>query len=135
MFTIEIPDGTWAGFGRVVRLPDIAELVLGPEMRAPAEEWLAVNTSQPEAIGRGGGCPFELFTRAHAPTAVSALHGAQYLCSCAAHTDRQRGHSHHQADPPGQALPHPVPALEAQVGRNVAGDLRTWPRRTGRSVR
>ena len=72
MFTIEIPDGTWGGFGRVVRLPDIAELVLGPEMRAPAEEWLAVNTSQPEAIGRGGGCPFELFTRAHAPTAVSA---------------------------------------------------------------
>jgi len=41
VFTIEIPDGTWGGFGRVVRLPDIAELVLGPEMRVPAEEWLA----------------------------------------------------------------------------------------------
>jgi len=41
VFTIEIPDGTWGGFGRVVRLPDIAELVLGPEMRVPAGEWLA----------------------------------------------------------------------------------------------
>jgi hypothetical protein len=39
--TIEIPDGSWGGFGRVIRLPDIAELVLGPEMRAAAEEWLA----------------------------------------------------------------------------------------------
>lgn len=28
------------GFGRVVRLPDIAELVPGPEMRVPAKEWL-----------------------------------------------------------------------------------------------
>jgi hypothetical protein len=41
VFTIEIPDGTWGGFGRVIRLPGIAELVLGPEMRVPAEEWLA----------------------------------------------------------------------------------------------
>jgi phenylpyruvate tautomerase PptA (4-oxalocrotonate tautomerase family) len=41
VFTIEIPDGTWGGFGRVVRLPDIAEHVLGPDMRAPAQQWLA----------------------------------------------------------------------------------------------
>lgn len=41
VFTTEILDGTWSGFGRVVRLPDIAEHVLGPEMRVPAEEWLA----------------------------------------------------------------------------------------------
>jgi hypothetical protein len=41
VFTVEIPDGPWGGFGRVVRLPDIAEHVLGPEMRAPAAEWLA----------------------------------------------------------------------------------------------
>jgi hypothetical protein len=41
VFTIEIPDGTWGGFGLVVLLPDIAELVLGPEMRLPADEWLA----------------------------------------------------------------------------------------------
>jgi hypothetical protein len=41
VFTIEIPDGTWAGSAQVVRPPDIAELVLGPEMRVPAEELLA----------------------------------------------------------------------------------------------
>jgi hypothetical protein len=41
VFTLEIPDGTWGGFGRVVRLPDIAEHVLGPEMRVPAREALA----------------------------------------------------------------------------------------------
>jgi phenylpyruvate tautomerase PptA (4-oxalocrotonate tautomerase family) len=41
VLTIEIPDGTWGAFGRVFRLPDIAEHVLGPEMRAPAGERLA----------------------------------------------------------------------------------------------
>jgi phenylpyruvate tautomerase PptA (4-oxalocrotonate tautomerase family) len=41
VFTIEIPDGTWGGFGRVIRLADIAEHVLGPDMRAPAQQWLA----------------------------------------------------------------------------------------------
>jgi phenylpyruvate tautomerase PptA (4-oxalocrotonate tautomerase family) len=41
VFTLEIPDGTWGGFGRVVRLPDIYEQVVGPEMRAAAEQRLA----------------------------------------------------------------------------------------------
>lgn len=41
VFTLEVPDGTWGGFGRVVRLPDIAERVLGAEMRVPAREGLA----------------------------------------------------------------------------------------------
>lgn len=38
VFTVEIPDGSWGGFGRVVRLPDIAEHVLGPDIRLPAEQ-------------------------------------------------------------------------------------------------
>ncbi len=41
VFTFEVPDGTWGGFGQVIRLPDIAERVLGPDMRAPAQKWLA----------------------------------------------------------------------------------------------
>lgn len=59
VFTIEIPDGTWGGFGRVVRLPDITELVLGPEMRVPAGQWLAARQrKRPAALieiaGAGG---------------------------------------------------------------------------------
>jgi hypothetical protein len=41
VFTIEIPDGTWGGFGPGRPPPGIAELVLGPEMRVPAKELLA----------------------------------------------------------------------------------------------
>jgi phenylpyruvate tautomerase PptA (4-oxalocrotonate tautomerase family) len=47
VFTLEIPDGTWGGAGRVIRLPDIYELVwpLRPGMegdpRETAEQVLA----------------------------------------------------------------------------------------------
>jgi phenylpyruvate tautomerase PptA (4-oxalocrotonate tautomerase family) len=41
VFTFEIPDGTWGGLGRVVRLPDIAEYAVGPEGRVRAEQVLA----------------------------------------------------------------------------------------------
>jgi hypothetical protein len=56
MFTIEVPDGTWGGFGQVVRLPDIAELVLGPEVRVPAEELLTARQRKKAAalIGMAG---------------------------------------------------------------------------------
>jgi phenylpyruvate tautomerase PptA (4-oxalocrotonate tautomerase family) len=40
VFTLEIPDGTWGGAGRVIRLPDIYELVwpLQPGMDGEARE-------------------------------------------------------------------------------------------------
>jgi phenylpyruvate tautomerase PptA (4-oxalocrotonate tautomerase family) len=41
VFTTEIPDGTWGAFGRIARLPDIYEHVLGPDMRALAQQRLA----------------------------------------------------------------------------------------------
>ena len=41
VFTYEVPDGTWGGLGRVVRLPDIAEFAAGPEGREYAERRLA----------------------------------------------------------------------------------------------
>ena len=41
VFTYEVPDGTWGGLGAVVRLPDIADFVAGPEGRAAAEQLLA----------------------------------------------------------------------------------------------
>jgi phenylpyruvate tautomerase PptA (4-oxalocrotonate tautomerase family) len=40
VFTLEVPDGTWGGGGRVLRLPDIYELVLGYG-REHAEQVLA----------------------------------------------------------------------------------------------
>jgi hypothetical protein len=40
-FTFEIPDGTWGGYGTVVRLPDIAAFVLGEDAGALAERRLA----------------------------------------------------------------------------------------------
>jgi phenylpyruvate tautomerase PptA (4-oxalocrotonate tautomerase family) len=41
VFTYEVPDGTWGGLGRVVRLPDIAGFVAGDEARERAEQRLA----------------------------------------------------------------------------------------------
>jgi phenylpyruvate tautomerase PptA (4-oxalocrotonate tautomerase family) len=42
VFTNEVKDGTWGGLGgRIVRLPDIAELVLGSKGREAAEQVLA----------------------------------------------------------------------------------------------
>ena len=41
VFTLEIPDGQWGGRGRIARLPDIAEVVLGAEGRPLAEAALA----------------------------------------------------------------------------------------------
>jgi phenylpyruvate tautomerase PptA (4-oxalocrotonate tautomerase family) len=42
VFTFEVPDGTWGGLGgRVVRLPDIAEHIVGDAGRRYGEERLA----------------------------------------------------------------------------------------------
>jgi phenylpyruvate tautomerase PptA (4-oxalocrotonate tautomerase family) len=47
VFTLEIPDGTWGGGGRIIRLPDIYELLwplepsMGGEPRETAERVLA----------------------------------------------------------------------------------------------
>jgi phenylpyruvate tautomerase PptA (4-oxalocrotonate tautomerase family) len=42
VFTLEVKDGTWGGLGgRVIRLPDIAEHVLGGKGREAAEQVLA----------------------------------------------------------------------------------------------
>ena len=49
VFTNEIPDGTWGGLGRVVRLPDIAEFVLGASGREGAEQRLAERRRQTAA--------------------------------------------------------------------------------------
>lgn len=38
VFTLEIPDGTWGGFGRIARFPDICKRVAGPELRAAAHQ-------------------------------------------------------------------------------------------------
>jgi phenylpyruvate tautomerase PptA (4-oxalocrotonate tautomerase family) len=46
VFTNEIPDGTWGGRGVIFRLPDIAELVVGPEGRRQAEARLSNRTRQ-----------------------------------------------------------------------------------------
>jgi hypothetical protein len=56
VFTIEIPDGTGGGFGPGRPPPDIAELVLGPEMRVPAEELPAARQRERAAalIGMAG---------------------------------------------------------------------------------
>jgi phenylpyruvate tautomerase PptA (4-oxalocrotonate tautomerase family) len=51
VFTPEIPDGTWGGFGRIATLADIATLATGdPERgRAYAEERLGARRSAPVA--------------------------------------------------------------------------------------
>ena len=43
VFTSEVKDGTWGGFGKILRLPDIYELVLGGKGkgREAAEQVLA----------------------------------------------------------------------------------------------
>lgn len=47
VFTNEVKDGTWGGLGgRIVRLPDIAELVLGGKGREAAEQVLAARRRQ-----------------------------------------------------------------------------------------
>lgn len=48
IFTTEIKDGTWGGAGRVLRLPDIYEFVLGlgVDGREPAEKVLATRRRQ-----------------------------------------------------------------------------------------
>jgi phenylpyruvate tautomerase PptA (4-oxalocrotonate tautomerase family) len=46
VFTHEVPDGNWGGRGRVHRLPDIAEVVLGREARGLAEQALAERRRQ-----------------------------------------------------------------------------------------
>ena len=46
VFTNEVEDGTWGGLGRIVRLPDIAEHVLGDKGRAAAKQVLAARRRQ-----------------------------------------------------------------------------------------
>jgi phenylpyruvate tautomerase PptA (4-oxalocrotonate tautomerase family) len=52
VFTLEVPDGTWGGAGRVIRLPDIYEFVWPPrpgvdgEPREAAEQLLAERRRQ-----------------------------------------------------------------------------------------
>lgn len=41
VFTHEVKDGTWGGLGRVIRLPDIYEQVVGEKGRGLAEQVLA----------------------------------------------------------------------------------------------
>lgn len=41
VFTLEVKDGTWGGLGRVIRLPDIYEQVVGEKGREAAEQVLA----------------------------------------------------------------------------------------------
>jgi hypothetical protein len=47
VFTNEVKDGTWGGLGgRIIRLPDIAEHVLGGEGREAAERVVAARRRQ-----------------------------------------------------------------------------------------
>jgi phenylpyruvate tautomerase PptA (4-oxalocrotonate tautomerase family) len=46
VFTHEIPDGNWGGYGITVRLPDIAAFVLGEAARPIAEQRLAERRHQ-----------------------------------------------------------------------------------------
>jgi len=46
VFTCEVPDGWWGGGGRILRLPDIHEIVFGGESRGPAEQVLAARQRQ-----------------------------------------------------------------------------------------
>lgn len=46
VFTREVKDGTWGAFGRVTRLPDIYEAVVGPKGREAAEQVLAERRRQ-----------------------------------------------------------------------------------------
>jgi hypothetical protein len=62
IFALEIPDGTWAGAGRLIRLPDIYELVWPPrpgmqgEPRETAEQVLAARRrGEAEQILRAAG--------------------------------------------------------------------------------
>lgn len=41
VFTYEVKDGTWGGLGRVMRLPDVYEFVVGAKGRELAEQVLA----------------------------------------------------------------------------------------------
>jgi len=52
VFTPEIPDGTWGGFGRIVTLADIATFATGDAERGQlyAEERLAARRSAPVAV-------------------------------------------------------------------------------------
>lgn len=46
VFTNEVKDGTWGGLGRVIRLPDIYEAVVGAKGREAAEQVLAERRRQ-----------------------------------------------------------------------------------------
>jgi phenylpyruvate tautomerase PptA (4-oxalocrotonate tautomerase family) len=46
VFSWEVPDGTWGGLGKIVRLPDIADFAAGPQAREAAEERLAARRSE-----------------------------------------------------------------------------------------
>jgi phenylpyruvate tautomerase PptA (4-oxalocrotonate tautomerase family) len=46
VFTYEIKDGTWGALGRVIRLPDIYEVVVGAKGRGLAEQVLAERRRQ-----------------------------------------------------------------------------------------
>jgi phenylpyruvate tautomerase PptA (4-oxalocrotonate tautomerase family) len=46
VFTYEVKDGNWGGAGRILRLPDIYELVFGSETRDAADEVLAARRRQ-----------------------------------------------------------------------------------------
>ena len=46
VFTYEVEDGTWGEAGRILRLPDLYELVLGREGREAAEQVLAARRRQ-----------------------------------------------------------------------------------------
>lgn len=51
MFTNEVKDGIWGGDGRVLRLPDIYQIVFGEDARADAEQVLATRRrEEAEAI-------------------------------------------------------------------------------------
>jgi phenylpyruvate tautomerase PptA (4-oxalocrotonate tautomerase family) len=64
VFTLEVPDGTWGGAGRVIRLPDIYEFVWPPqagvegEPRETAEQVLAERRRlQAEQVMRSASLP------------------------------------------------------------------------------
>ena len=55
VFSWEVPDGTWGGLGKIVRLPDIVGFV-SPQGREAAEERLAARRrSEAAAILKAGG--------------------------------------------------------------------------------
>jgi phenylpyruvate tautomerase PptA (4-oxalocrotonate tautomerase family) len=46
IFTLEVPDGAWGGSGRTLRLPDIYEIIFGPERREEATRVLTARRRQ-----------------------------------------------------------------------------------------